>query len=100
MEFSFDIFSSFGLSFAIACRLYSDYREEKSVDTMDYEEQYYEYDLVPTHDFDDYWMDDNKFNALPWEDKRFDFFFFLQVLVSEAGKLRYLGTISLELWLK
>ena len=61
-------------SFAIACRLYSEYIEEKLVDTMDYEEQYYEYDLVPTHDFDDYWMDDNKFNALPWEDKRFDFF--------------------------
>ena len=64
-------------SLSIACRLYSKFIEEKSVDTMNYEEQYYEYDLVPTHDFEDYWMDENKFDALPWEDKRLCFCFYI-----------------------
>lgn len=36
---------------------------------MQYDE-YYEYDLVPTHDYDEFWTDENKFVPLPWEDNR------------------------------
>lgn len=36
---------------------------------MQYDE-YYEYDLVPTHDYDELWTDENKFVPLPWEDNR------------------------------
>ena len=46
---------------------------------MNYDE-YYEYDLVPTRDHEDYWMDENKFDALPWEDKRFSFIFIYCIL--------------------
>lgn len=33
-------------------------------------DDYYEYDLVPTHDYDEFWMDENKYVPLPWEDNR------------------------------
>ena len=41
-------------------------------------DDYYEYDLVPSHDYDDYWRDENKYTALPWEDTRLSEFSFEQ----------------------
>lgn len=35
---------------------------------MSYEEYQYEYSSVPDQDFDEYWLDENKFAQLPWED--------------------------------
>ena len=35
---------------------------------MSYDE--YEYELVAAGDMDEYWMDENKYSQLPWEDLR------------------------------
>ena len=35
---------------------------------MSYED--YEYDMVPSEDIEEYWLDENKFSQLPWEDTR------------------------------
>ena len=41
---------------------------------MNYNDNY-EYDLVPTHDYEEYWLDENKYEALPWEDTRLRVFY-------------------------
>jgi len=38
---------------------------------MSYKDYQYEYEPVVEEDFDDYWMDENKFTQLPWEDLRY-----------------------------
>lgn len=37
---------------------------------MSYDESGYEYELVADQDMDEYWLDENKFSQLPWEDLR------------------------------